>query len=104
MKSFALALMLLFFVPVIASAQDNANTTNTTQEVGKAKTGTYQIVITETKNIPVFTDELLYTIEQNRDENETKYLDLGTGVRVTIPSRREISEPGFVPLEEIVYQ
>ncbi len=105
LKAITLAMLLLFCAPVFVVAQQT--TTDTPQsapEAEKAKVGTYQIVITATKQVPVFTDELLITIEQNRKEDEIVYLDLQPGVRITILPRTTINAPGFVPLEEIVYQ
>lgn len=105
LKAITLAMLLLFFAPVFVSGQQTTSgTEQTAPEASKAKVGTYQIVITGLKQTPAFTDDLLYTIEQNRKEDETVYLDLQPGVRVTILPRTTINSPDFVPLEEIVYQ
>lgn len=105
MKAITLVVLLLFAAPVFVSGQQSdSNSDQTSTETAKAKVGTYQIVITSSKQTPAFTDELLVTIEQNRKEDEIVYLDLQPGVRITILPRTTINAPGFVPLEEIVYQ
>lgn len=105
LKAITLAMLLLFFAPAfVAGQQTTSDTQQTAPGTGKAKVGTYQIVITGLKQTPAFTDDLLYTIEQNRKEDEIVYLDIQSGVRVTILPRTTINSPEFVPLEEIVYQ
>lgn len=96
--------MFLLAVPVIASAQDNSNSTHPQSEVVKAKIGTYQFQITETKSQPVFSDEILIEVEQKRQQSETVYMTISPGVVVMIPSRDAIESPSFVALEEVVYQ
>jgi uncharacterized protein YpmS len=101
-KYILVLLMFLFAVPVIATAQDNSNPTQS--EVVKAKVGTYQFQITETKSQLVFSDEILVEVELKRQQSETVYMTISPGVVVMIPSRDAINEPTFVPLEEVVYQ
>ncbi len=95
---------LAFFAPEFISAQTTADDIpKVSAEAGKAKIGTYQFVISVTKSEPVFSDEILFEIEQKRDENEIVYLDVAPGVRVTILPRKTINAPGFVPLPEVVH-
>lgn len=69
----------------------------------KAAKGTYQVIIRISKVQPVFSDEILIEVEKARDENEVKYLQLGENAKVKILPRKTISEPGFTPVEEVVY-
>ena|ERR1041385_3491962 len=91
-------------IPLNLRAQSSAVVTQqSTADNGKAKPGTYEFMITASKNVTVFTDDVLFQIEQSRDDVEVVYLDLAPGVRVMIPSRKTIEAPGFVPLPEVVY-
>lgn len=101
-KYFIVVLLILFALPVVATAQSNSNTTQS--DVVKAKVGTYQFQITETKTQPVFSDEILIEVESKRQQSETVYITISPGVVVMIPSRDAIESPAFVPLEEVVYQ
>jgi hypothetical protein len=97
-------LMFMLAIPVIVSAQDISDPALPQVDAVKAKTGTYQFQISETKTKPVFSDEILIEVEQKRQQSETVYLNISPGVVVMIPSRDAIDSPTFVPLEEVVYQ
>ena len=66
----------------------------------KAVEGTFQL-IQVTKIQEAVQDELLVTIESKREESRTVYYDLSPNTRVMILSRKEISQPGFKPLEKV---
>jgi hypothetical protein len=64
-----------------------------------ANEGTFQFIITEPKFQPVFTTDILYFIEQNRDELNDKVIELPYYVTLYIPSRKKISSKDFQLLE-----
>jgi hypothetical protein len=70
----------------------------------KAEKGTYQIVISDNKRQYAFTDALLVTIEEKREEHKSIIYPLSPMVNIIIPSRDEISSKTFKPLEEVRYQ
>lgn len=68
----------------------------------KALPGTYQFVISDQENQEVFTEDILIVIEQLRSDTETIVYQVTEKVSVKILSRKEISQPGFQPLPEIL--
>lgn len=71
-----------------------------------AEPGTYQFIKTVIPKVAedVFTTDILFTIENNRDENNEKILVIGSHTEVRILSRKMINTVGFVPLTpEVVY-
>lgn len=63
----------------------------------KALDGTFQILI-DPKYKPVFTNELLYFIEQNRADDKDVWIQLMPCAELYIPSRQRINSVDFVPL------
>lgn len=66
--------------------------------------GTYQIELINTRQHPLIPYNLDEIIEKNRDDNQVKYVSLGTNVRVKILPKSEITKPNFDKnkLEQIV--
>lgn len=72
----------------------------------KAAEGTFQIVKMGAKNPQeLFTDDLLYLIEANRDASINVEIKIGNFSRVKILSFNVINDPSFVPLSgEIIVE
>lgn len=66
--------------------------------MSKAEEGTFQLTITP-KFKPVFTDDLLYFIEAQRDENKDVRISLMDCAELFIPSREKVNSPSFVALD-----
>lgn len=98
------SLVLIFFFSFSASAQTNAVEKKSEVKVQKAAKGTYQFIVDNIKSQVVFSDEILYEVEKNRDEKEIKYLQLGSQAKVKILPRSVINSADFIPIkEEIIY-
>lgn len=94
-------LVMILFTLLISSCLYSQTT-----EKKMAAVGTYQLIQTVIPKVSdeVFTTDLLFTIESNRDDSEEKILVIGQYTKVRILSRAVINAPGFVPLTpEIVY-
>lgn len=72
----------------------------------KAAEGTFQIIKIGIKSPQeLFTDDLLYLIEANRDASVNVEINIGNFTRVKILSYSIINDPSFVPLSgEIIVE
>lgn len=69
------------------------------KEVIEPFNGTYRFIFT--KGIKqVFSDEIFKTIEQNRKEEEEVTVTLSPYCKLNILSKKQISQPGFVPFSK----
>lgn len=68
----------------------------------KAQEGTYQFIVNPKFN-PVFTEDILYFIEENRRQDEDVTISLMYCADLFIPSRNKINAPNFTPLTFIVH-
>lgn len=64
--------------------------------------GTYQVQVLNSRMQPNIPANLNQIILKHRDENQVKFIQLGTQVRLKILPLTEIRKPGFKPLERIV--
>ena len=76
--------------------------TENPQELSKAKIGTYQFIVHDSKIVPAFTTETLYFVEQERKQSEDVVVPISEHVDLYIPSRDKINSKTFEPLEEVV--
>lgn len=73
-----------------------------TEGMPKAQDGTYQFIVNPKFN-PVFTDDILYFIEQNRKQDEDVTISIMYCADLFIPSRNKINAANFTPLAFIVH-
>lgn len=66
----------------------------------QAAPGTYRLRTSDLKVSELFTDDILYTIEANRDSLVQKIIVIGTVTTVRILPYSMINAPGFIPLPE----
>ena len=69
----------------------------------KAAAGTFQIIKIGVKSATeLFTDDLLFFIETKRDDSKEVVEFIGKNTKVRILSRKDITDPAFVPLSDEV--
>lgn len=73
-----------------------------TEGMAKAQEGTYQFIVNPKFN-PVFTDDILYFIEENRRQDEDVTISIMYCADLYIPSRNKINASDFTPLAFIVH-
>ncbi len=98
---------LILLLPVLVQAQKDGVNTNHEEKIQvekKASLGTYQFVVSAADSQFVFTNDILVQIEKLRKEKEEVLFSVTTSVMVRILSKSEIMEPGFKPVDEIVYK
>ncbi len=108
-KIFLLGVFTLFLISVNSFAQSTeSNSNNKEQKSIEEKLakyqGTYQIELINTRQHPLIPYNLDEIIEKNRDKTQTKYVSLGTNVRLKILSESEVNKSNFDKnkLEQIV--
>ena len=69
----------------------------------KAKLGTFQIIVENSKSKFIYTDDFLVLVEKNRKQSEDFTLVLDSYSKVFIPSYEKIASKEFIPLEEFKY-
>ena len=65
--------------------------------------GTDQLEVSNTRETPLMPYNLDETIENNRAQNETKYVTLGKNVRLKILSKNEIDKADFKKIKQVSY-
>jgi hypothetical protein len=70
----------------------------------KAARGTYQFIYSRIDTTSLFTDDLLVTIEQQRDQQIVKFIRLNDHLVVKILPYVVINSPGFTGIPEIVFK
>lgn len=88
---------------VEAQSEYNSHTViEDTQELPKAKIGTYQFIVHDSKVMPAFTSEILYFIEKERKQSNDLVVPISEHVDLYIPSKDKINSETFEPLKEVV--
>ena len=100
---------LLFFTFLLTQSYSQTTTSfasNNIKKYGtqKAKPGTYQFIVYDTKIKYFYTEETFLYIEDMRKENEDVTLRLNRMTEVFIPSRKKVGSPDFSPLSEFLYK
>jgi hypothetical protein len=72
------------------------------KDLPKAKVGTYQFIVHDSKVIPAFINEILYFVEKERKQSEDVVVPISEHVDLYIPSKDKINSETFEPLEEVV--
>jgi len=99
MKKYFFFAIVFFLIPVLAFSQEKLQKKQITiEEKLKKYEGTFQIQVSDPRlkpSIPYNIDEL---IENNRSQNEVKYLQLGTQVRLMILPKNQVKRKSKLPM------
>ena len=72
-----------------------------TEGLSKAKIGTYQFIVHDTKVMPAFTNDILFFIERERKQSVDVVIPISEHVDLYIPSTDKINSKTYEALEEI---
>lgn len=97
-----IGIALVVFQTTTVIAKPNTAPNITSVEIITSPTeGTFQVIWTSVKNRDYFGTELYVWIEENRDQSEVKYFALTEDTFIMILPMDAISDPSFIPLEEV---
>lgn len=92
-----ITILLLFSLNFISFSQHQSEN-NTIQF-----DGTYQIEIHNVRYLPNIPGNIEEIVSNHRTDNVTVFFPLDENIRIRIPSREELLDPNFQPLELVKY-
>ena len=99
MKKHFLFVIVFLLTPIFAISQEKPQKKQVTIEEKLQKyEGTFQIQVSDPRLKPAIPYNIDELIENNRSQNEVKYLQLGTQVRLMILPKNHVKEKSKLPM------